>query len=57
MFLDLYELKELELILRLIEFNLGENIREVDLTKWSKEGKICAPRFNYQRDWSPLANS
>lgn len=57
MFLDLYELKELELILRLIEFYLGENIREVDLTKWSKEGKICAPRFNYQRDWSPLANS
>lgn len=33
MFLDLYELKELELILRLIEFYLGENIREVDLTK------------------------
>lgn len=33
MFLDFYELKELELILRFIEFNLGENIREVDFIK------------------------
>lgn len=30
--MDLYELKELELISRLIEFNFGEN-RDLDLTE------------------------